>query len=551
MLTPERSAELMEKRNALAELESRKGYLHFLKYVTIDAQPNKRPFRFIGEPWQWDREQRVAPAIDHLCGITPKYSGPLSFWHGYHKGSDKTHAIARKLCFLLGWSTRRLTLFACAGDRDQAGLVTTAMAGIVQDNSWMANRVEVTSRAARGVSGSVLEVMPMDAFTGQGIFPDYLVAEELTHWKYQEGRNFWNFILSSVNKRPHCILEVCTNAGHEGSWQWDERNRIARSKFWSFFEAPVGLPLPTWMNQEKIDDDSQGMDDGERDRLYRNRWIDPGEEHGYLTLADCEKCVDEKLREKQEGNKTQEYFAVIDYGGVRDRCAMAVMHAVKGTDQVVVDRLDCWQGSHEHRVAINIDPGDSKGRSVEEWIEVTRRNFRLAALIVDPAQLEGLAILYERKGLFRVERFEYRGGKNNHRMAQLLKTSVQNKKISWSKWAGVLPPYRTPRGEVMVPEDDTFAKELSRLVVRPMSYGYRFDHESGRHDDRACAVAMGLVYAFPEVMPEGSVGPTVIPSKKTDRVDSVPKPSEDFAPRWDMYGMNGDPGSAWARGDLS
>lgn len=551
---PDCAADLIEKRHALATLDSSRGYLHYLKYVVVDAQPLKGVFNKVAEPWQWDREERVAPAIDHLCNITDpgSYTGPLSFWHGYHKGSDKTHAIARKLCFMLGWSKRRLNLVACAGDRDQAGLVTTAMIGILQDNPWIAERVEVSSKAAHGYSGSTLEVLPMDAFSGQGIFPDYIVSEELTHWKYQEGRNFWNFILSTVNKRPHCVLEVCTNAGHQGSWQWDERNRIQRSKFWSFYEAPVGPPLPTWMNQEKIDDDSQGMDDGERDRLYRNRWVDPGEERGYLTLEDAERCVDYSLREQVQGERGQEYFLVIDYGGVRDRCALAVMHTVKGTDRAVVDRLDCWQGSHENRIAINDDPSlplSQKPRSVEAWIETTRKNFRVSTLVVDPNQLEGLAILYERKGLFRVERFEYRGGKANYRMAQLLKTTVQNRKISWSPWAGLLPPVLSRRGELIPPEDDTLAKELSKLVIKPMSYGYRFDHEAGRHDDRAVAVGMGLLHAFPETLPEGSTGPRTVFTEKSKNVGVVPKPKQDFVPQWGLWGIGGG-GSAWDRGDL-
>lgn len=523
--SPEHAADLIHKAHAVATLDAGRGYLHFLDHVVVDAQPRKLPFRQIAERWQWERASRSAPAIDHLAGITPSgsYIGPLSFWNGYHKGSDKTHDTAREICWLLGWSKRRLNMYVCAGDRDQAKLLTTAMTGILRDNPWIEERVSVTALSAKGQGGE-LTIMPMDAYTGQGIFPDFMVAEEVTHWQHDGGRAFWDFVLSSVNKRPHCVLKVNTNAGHIGSWQWDERNRVQKSRYWSFFEAPFGNPLPTWMNQEKIDDDSQGMEPGERDRLYKNRWIDPGEERGYLTFAEAQACVDFGLHELTKGTRDNEYFAVIDYGGVHDRCALCLMHSVKGTDKVIVDRLDVWQGSHDNRVAINIDEADKQGRSVEGWLEVTRRNFRVASLVVDPAQLEGLAIKYERMGMW-VQRFNYLGGRNNHLMAQLLKGCVQNRKISWSPWAGLLPGV----------EDDTLAKELSRLVIKPMSYGYRFDHEAGRHDDRAVVLGMGLIHILPEGQPGGSQGPAVV-KREDAAVVPMPLPNRDYTQKWNIFG---------------
>lgn len=499
-----------EKLYALADLDSERGYLAFLHHVVVDAQPRKLPFRRIAETWQWERAMRAAPALDFLGGVTPNYTGPAWFWNGYHKGSDKTHESARQLCYLLGWSKRRLNCYVCAGKEEQAALITKAMRGILTDNPWIAERVRVTELTATGTSGSELTLLTMNAYTSQGAFPDYIIAEEVTHWLYDEGRSFWeSFVLGSINKRPNCVLSVSTNAGHRGSWQWDERNRISKSPYWSFYEAPVGGPLPTWMSPEKIEDASQGMAPGERDRLYRNRWVDPGEEHGYLTEAESLLCRDPLLTEVTHGDRYTEYYAVVDYGGVNDRTALGVMHAVPGTDTALVDRLDCWQGTHENRIAI-IDDG-TENRSVEGWINVVRRNFRLAGLILDPAQMEGLAIKFERAGL-NVIRFEYRGGKANHRLAQILKTSVQNRKVSWSPGAGKLPPHFVERGRKRLVEDDTFEKELAMLVTKPMSYGYRIDHESGRHDDRAICVGMGLLHVLPNALPPGSHGPKGVSS---------------------------------------
>src|SRR5262245_11502618 len=126
-----------------ATYDSAKGYLQFLDYVTVDAQPQKKPFRHIAERWQWERARRIAPALDSLAGITSDYHGPRSFWNGYHKGSDKTHETARQLCWLLGWSRRRVNVVICAGKEDQAALITKAMRGIIEDNPWIGERVWV------------------------------------------------------------------------------------------------------------------------------------------------------------------------------------------------------------------------------------------------------------------------------------------------------------------------------------------------------------------------------------------------------------------------
>lgn len=518
--------------DALADFESREGYLQFLKHITVNSQPEPKPFRIIGEQWQWDREAVRAQALDALAGLNPGYHGIKSFWSGCAKGNDKSTGVARRLLWLLGYSKRPLQLYICSGKEEQAAVVTAAMKMQLDVNPWLAKRVQVSDLTGKGESGSELTVLPMKAATGQGIFPDYIVADELTHWQYEEGRKFWNFVIGSIGKRPSCVFEVLTNAGHIGSWQWDVRNQVkelaSQRKYWHFFEQPARSRLASWMDAEAVERDGKLMDPGEKRRLLLNEWIDPGEERGYLTLAEAEACIIPDGREQTHGRRGERYYFVVDYGGVSDRCALGILHPVRGTDRIVVDRLDCWQGSHDGR--ITIDKDISTGRSVEEWLDVSYVNFPNATLIFDPYQMESLAQKYERKGR-RVLRFEYRGGKNNYQMAQLLKNYVQNRKIGWSPEAGRLEGA----------EDDTFAKELARLVKKPMAYGYRFDHESGRHDDRSTAIGCGLVTIVPE-MPALSTGPKVVDklSQPAGTVRGVPTVKRDWANERGMFGMGGN-----------
>lgn len=518
--------------DALAIHESGKGYLQFLHHVLVNSQPEARPFRKIAESWQWKREKVRAEALNSVAGLNPTYDGVRSFWLGCAKGNDKSTGVGRRLMWLLGFSKQPLQLYVCSGKEEQAAIVTAAMKMELDVNPWLKDYVEVSDYTGKGRSGSELTIMPMKAATGQGIFPDYLVADELTHWQHDEGRAFWNFIVGSVRKRRMCVFEILTNAGHIGSWQWDLRNQIKamaeQGQDWNFFEQPPKSRLASWMDEAAIERDGRLMDPGEKRRLLWNEWIDPGEEHGYLTLAEAEACIDRSRGEKTHGKKGEVYYIVIDYGGVHDRCALAVLHPVRGTDRIEIDRMDCWQGSHDDPVPI--DKGVREGRSVEEWIDVALVNFPGATLIFDPYQMESLAQKYERRGR-RVKRFEYRGGKSNYEMAQLLKNYVQNRKLSWSPDAGLLDGA----------EDDTFAKELARLVKKPMSYGYRFDHEAGRHNDRSCAVGTALCIIVPE-MPGLGGGPQIVNKAEGDfmqRASGYPTVKVDWGTHRNIFGMGG------------
>lgn len=506
---PHMDPKLLDATDEVARRYAPLGYLHFLPFVTVNCQPDPQPFGQVAEPWQWAREEARAGALDQIAGIARDYRGPRRFWSGCAKGNDKSTGVARRVMFLLAYSRRPVQVVITAGSEDQAALITTAAQVELGLNPWLQDRVTVTDLGGTGASKSELHVLPMKAATGQGIFPDYLIADEVTHWEHDEGRKFWDFVIASVNKRPMCVFEVLTNAGFVGSWQWEARNAFARSPRWHFFEQPAHTRLATWMDAAAIAEDGAAMTDGERRRLHGNEWIDPGEERGVVSLAEAEACVDPDLEERTHGKPGEMYYAVIDYGSGnkqrnRDRTVLAVMHPVPGSDHMVIDRMDCWEDSAGGRVLIDTPVGDPFGqRSVEGWIELTRRNFFLQALVLDPYQLESLAQKYERRGI-RVIRYEYEAGKKNYRMLRLIQTMIRNKRIAWSPEAGLLPGA----------SDDTLAKELSRLVVKPTIYGFRADHESGGHNDRSATIGMGMTTIVEEMVPGGRLGPQSVKPKE-------------------------------------
>lgn len=532
------TAQTDDELDAFADVQSRKGYIHFLPHVVVNSSPKRQRFRLCGQDWQWDREYRRAGVIDNICGINPTYTGKRWFWSGCAKGNDKSTGVGRRLLYCLAYSTKALQIYICSGKEEQAAIITSAMKMELEANPWLAKRAWVSDYSGGGASGSELHVLPMKAATGQGIFPDYLVADEVTHWEHAEGRKFWDFIVASVGKRASvCVFEVLTNAGFKGSWQWDVRNEYENSPYWDFYEQPPHSKLASWLVPELIDELAKGMSRGEKRRLHGNEWIDPGEENGVVSLKDAENCVDPTLEERTDGDPRTRYFAAIDYGELHDRTALCVMHNVPGTDEVVIDRLDVWQGSPENPVLIDIpedwdgkDRGIPAPRSVEGWIELVRKHFKVLAFVFDKYQMTSLLQKYQRRNV-RCEVFDYLAGKRNMHMAKLLQTMIQNRKLTWSKDAGLLENA----------SDSTFALELARLVRKPMVYGWRIDHEASGHDDRATAVGMGLCYCVPEARPGGKLGPTTVPVDQQEdlpRHQPVPLPHRDWVTERGLYGMN-------------
>lgn len=498
---------LIDLAHRTADFWSAQGYEEYLGSVTIDCGLQPRRFRDVANDWQWDRSLEICPALEQLAGLRQNYHGPLNFWWEFSKGHDKTTSTAREMNWLLAYSRRPLVMYACGGDRDQAALIRLAMEKELELNPWLKARVEVSGYHAKGLqNGSSLEILAADAATAQGKFPDYIAFEEVCSWKHQSGREFWDAMYSSRNKKPHCIAKINTNAGFKGTWQHEVKKLIVTSARWAVRTQPERTTIATWMSPAAIAEDRKLLLPAEAKRVLDNIWVDPGEENGYLTLEEAETCVDPNLTERTSGEPGTYYWFSFDYGGVHDRSAGAVMHAVRGTDEVVVDRLDVWVGTHQSPVQI---------ATVDAWIEKQIANFGgrghgiIQGIVLDRYQLEGSIQKFGRQ--YHVEAFDYDGGKANQRMAERFRQHVQSKKVRWSPTAGLISGV----------EDDTLAKEIAGLVLKTTSYGYRFDHKTSGFSDRVVTVGMGLLHCLENLPPATDTTPILLNTPRTDPIQRM------------------------------
>ena len=363
-------------------------------------------------------------------------------------------------------------MIVAAKDEEQAGIVLECMRKEARLNPFLEDVIEFTRKGATGPGGK-LTVMAGDARGATGLNPDLILLDELTQW---QKRDMFDSLWSGRQKRPGSVFVVITNAGELRSWQWDFLQTMKQSPRWFVWECPPKTQLATWQTPAVIEEVRATLPPSIAKRMIDNIWIDPSEESGWVTYAEALSCFDPLHLPALKAEPGVSYYGSIDYGPKKDRTCLAILHRV-ADNRIVVDSLTVWQGGPSSPVRI---------ASVEEWIEEVAIRVFNAELVVDPYQMEATIQKYEHTRV--VQRFESRGGKANYEMAECLRSLIIHKRIKWGPLHGVLT---LPDGST-----ETFVDELSRLIVKPMSYGYRFDHTIGQHDDRTVCVGMGALAAL-------------------------------------------------------
>lgn len=466
---------------------ARKGLRYYLNHVVINSQPRPRPFGEIAEPWQRDILRAKIPAVEYVAGLNPTYydvatakGGPLSFMTILPRGHDKSSLEGRLCSWLITCARKYVPGYIVASDEEQGQLILEAMREELVHNPWLEEQIRFTRTEAIGPTGRI-KVLAADAKSAYGLRGRFYIFDEWTHWKNE---TMSTAVLSGSEKVPGSVCVICSNAGTIGSWQWDQRQIAMLDDDWFVFEKPG--QLASWMSSERVAKRARLLPPMEALRVYGNQWIDPAAASGYLLSSEVDACVEQsrilgcRLRLRREPGVAN-YVAACDYGARKDRTVCVVGHAgIDGT--VYIDRMDVIQGSPDSPV----HPG-----RVREWCDEIKRSFGPKLFVIDPHELEGTTLDMERAG-FKVERFTGRGGKDNMQMAVHLRALIVNKKLAWYPGAGhqVVVDRITNRERV-----EDFASELKGLVVVKKQYGWRFDHESNAHDDKAVAAGMMALFA--------------------------------------------------------
>lgn len=463
--------------------QARLSVAHFLNCIVIPSSPEPRMFADVADDWQREMLAPKLPAFEHLAGRNPDYKGPLRFMTVLARGHNKSSLEAWISTALVYSSERHIHGYILAADRDQGRLILQAQEDLLRLNDWLQPYVSVTKDTITGPCGEVT-VLPCDASSSMGLRGNLYILDEFVHWKRQKE---WTALVTGMNKVRPAVCVALSNAGLEGSWQHDAFLSAQRSpKTWKVFHKPG--TLATWLDKAAIEEDKLLIPPSEADRLYENKWIDPAAEHDYLRRAEVEDC--EKLGQRlglelrvRRRVGVDNYVAAIDYGPKRDRTVLVVLHLAPD-GLVVIDRLDVWQGCDYPGLTVPV-------AAVEKWITDVRRQFNPVAWVLDSYQMEGTLQWMQREGM-PAEPFNSRGGQGNYALAQHLRAIVAERRLVWYPGAGNIQVADKRTGTTRT---ETLVDELVALRVKRMPYGYRFDHENQKHDDRAVAIGMASLKA--------------------------------------------------------
>jgi phage terminase large subunit-like protein len=227
---------------------------------------------------------------------------------------------------------------------------------------------------------------------------------------------------------------------------------------------------PPWMDEELIAEQRRRLPESSFRRLFENVWV-AGEDR---LVAEEDLAAAVTLDGPQDPKPGVRYVIGLDVGLKRDRTAAAVCHLEGGV--VTLDRIETWQGSRLRPVSLS---------DLEEWLVMAASGYG-AHVVVDPWQAAMLVERLRRRGI-RIDEFPFTA-QSVGRIASTLYQLLHER-------------------SVRLPHHEPLLDELRNVRLRETSPGVtRLDHDSGRHDDMAIALALATFRLVEKGEPRGERG---------------------------------------------
>ncbi len=158
----------------------------FRRHLLVDADGVPTPLADIIDDWQEADFAGLDNGWRRVVGM-PITEGDATYLRGYlerGRGHSKTSDLACQVTWALFASSRKLSGIAAAVDKDQAGLLRGAIERLCRLNSWLNDYLDVQSyRVINKHTGSELKIIASDAASSWGHLPDFVICDELAHWK--------------------------------------------------------------------------------------------------------------------------------------------------------------------------------------------------------------------------------------------------------------------------------------------------------------------------------------------------------------------------------
>jgi phage terminase large subunit-like protein len=444
----------------------------FRRRLIIDCNGIPTPLGSVMNSWQ----QEDFEALDAgwkwtACGGTrPEGERPIT--NAYlerPRGHSKSNDLAAMATWILLAAPRKLAGIAAADDRDQAKLIRNAMDTLVRLNPWLHSELEVLDKIVRNRhTGSEIEVLSGDVDSSYGLTPDFIICDELTHWK-QHREGFWTSLYSASAKREPCMLLIIANAGMGlgQSWQWRVRETARESPNWYFHR--LDGPQASWISREKLEQEQRKMlSVTQYKRLWLNVWSRG--EGDAINFDDIAACVTQTgpLQGREwltnKGLGEWQFIGGLDVGVKHDHAAFVVLGSQFGNERVRLASCQTWRPPRGGQIDIG---------HIEKAILDAHHKYHLHKLVFDPNQALYLAQRLTRRSIMCEEMAFV--GKNLNIMASFLVETFRTRSIDL---------YPTPE----------LVKDLERLTIVERDFGLKLESaatEDG-HADAAIALAIAL-----------------------------------------------------------
>jgi len=398
------------------------------------------------------------------------------------RGHSKTTDLAVMTSWALFAARRQISGIAVAADKEQAALLRDAIERLVFLNPWLAEFLDVQRLLVRNrITHSELSILSSDAAGGYGQTPDFVIADELTHWKSIEQ---WVTHFSSAAKRARCVMVVISNAGlGQGvSWQWRVREACRTSADWYF--SRIDGPQASWLGEKVLAEQRLMLPPSAYRRLWLNQWTQSAGDALEATDVAAALTLPGPTPYAEPGYV---YASGLDLGVKHDHSAHVVLATKFGSNRVKLVHCRSWAPGPEGQVDLT---------AVEEDVLACHQRYDLVMCGFDPNQALLMAQRLVKRGVPMVE-CSFAAGKMLDRMARDLLSAFRSRMIE-------------------LYDDPALVNDLHRLTIVERKYGFKLEAVSDEHGHADRAIALAIVLppmleaAAADPPPEESMVPEVI-----------------------------------------
>lgn len=448
--------------------------------------------RFKPDPWQAENLAVLDPLWKKVAGVPQDGRIPKFAWLGRPRGHSKTMDEAMQLVWVLAFSRKHLNGIAAAGSKDQAKFIRDAVERILLLNSWLGKNgldlIRVQNyRVFNPKTRSEVDIISSDAPSSFGATPDFVLCDELTHWKNdrivdgKEESLLWTSLFSSAAKVPHCVLVIMTNAGYERTWQANVRDvaiEESRHKAKWIYRNLDG-PCASWMGVDFLEDQRKGISRKSFYRLWLNKW--QTEAGDALDEGDIQACTNADASPMNGDEEGWAFIAGLDLATMKHRSAFVVLGIHSEEHRIKLAYTRSWKPGAESGM-VNLD-------QVKNEIISLNERYRLRKLLFDPSQALLMGQQFEQAGIW-CEQMKFADPKSLTLMAVTILDVFKSRRIEMY-----------PNQELL---DDL--KKLDIVERSGFSFKIEAKADSTGHADTAIALAIALpeavnMAAIPRINP--------------------------------------------------